>query len=74
MATTEERVSVVEETQRILAEVNSRQQRFIEQNALRIDAHEERMEELRRYTIQAHRIWVWLAKTQGWPDEEPEMG
>ena len=55
MATTEERVSVVEETQRILAEVNSRQQRFIEQNALRIDAHEERMEELRRYTIQAHR-------------------
>ena len=66
MATVEDRLTAVEDTQRILAEVDSRQQRFIEQNALRVDQHEQRMAEIREDGRKTRRLIILIAKKAQW--------
>ena len=34
-----------------------------------LDKQDERLEELQRTTQQFQRIWVWLAKKEGWPGD-----
>ncbi len=70
MATVEDRLTAVEDTQRILAEVDSRQQRFIEQNALRVDQHEQRMAEIREDGRKTRRLIILIAKKAQWLSDD----
>ena len=70
MATVEDRLTAVEDTQRILAEVDSRQQRFTEQNALRVDQHEQRMAEIREDGRKTRRLIILIAKKAQWLSDD----
>ena len=70
MATVEGRLTAVEDTQRILAEVDSRQQRFTEQNALRVDEHEQRMAEIREDGRKTRRLIILIAKKTQWLSDD----
>ena len=73
MATVDDRLAAVEHTQRILAEVDSRQQRFIEQNALRVDQHEERMAEIREDGRKTRRLIILIAKKAQWLNDDDDI-
>ena len=70
MATVEDRLTAVEDTQRILADVDSRQQRFTEQNALRVDEHEQRMAEIREDGRKTRRLIILIAKKAQWLSDD----
>ena len=70
MTTIDERLGNVEDTNQRLVAIEQQILNIMERQQVILEAHEQRMVELRRDSAKTHRLWVHLCKKYGWLDDE----
>ena len=70
MTTIEERLGNMEDIIQRLMRIEEQHGNILERQQVILEAHEQRMAELRRDAAKTQRLWVRLCKKYGWLDDE----